>query len=257
VFCGLVVLVTSLSVYEASALLRRRQWRIYELPVLAALLVMLSSGVVGHVTGTQIVVTVGPSPVGPAAAVLTILLVSVFVAEVLRAARTGDVGVAVESIGGTMLVALYIGVPLLFVVAIRFLPDGLHSLLAYLAVAKSADVGAYAVGRLFGRRKLVPKLSPGKTVEGLLGGMVLSTAVAVTFGQTLLEVAWPQAALFGLVVSVAAVLGDLAESLIKRATQIKDSSHMVPGFGGILDLMDSILFTAPAAYLMFLMMARP
>jgi phosphatidate cytidylyltransferase len=143
-------------------------------------------------------------------------------------------------------------------------PDlrGVLALALTIFVPKFGDIGAYFTGRLLGRHKMTPLLSPKKTWEGLAGGLLASmlTAVALNrlgFASSLtLRVGVPshllgsdwQAAGFGLVVGGAGVLGDLAESLIKRDCRQKDASHVVPGFGGVLDVIDSILFAAPVAY---------
>lgn len=251
VFCGLVLLVTAMGVYEMSTLLRRRGWRIYELPALAAIVLLLAAEVLSRGAGHRLQLAIGATPVSPMILVLTLLLLAVLTAEVLRVARTGETAVALESVAGTMLIVLYIGLLTVFIVAIRFLPrDGLWCLLTWLAVTKCSDIGGYLAGMAFGRHKLVPRLSPGKTVEGLLGSLVLSAAVALAMGLPLLGLAAWQAIVFGLAVCASAVVGDLAESLIKRATESKDSSRIIPGFGGVLDIMDSILFTAPVAYML-------
>lgn len=250
VFCGLVLLVTAMGVYEMASLLRRRGWRIYELPALAAIVLMLSVEVITRGAGQRLQLAIGATPISPTVLVLMLTFMAVFAAEVLRAVRTGDMTVALESVAGTMLIVLYIGLLTAFIVAIRFLPHGLWCLLTWLAVTKCSDIGGYLAGMAFGRHKMAPLLSPGKTVEGLLGGLVLSVAAAVGFGVPLLGLAAWQAVVFGLVVCAAAVIGDLAESLIKRAAESKDSSRLIPGFGGVLDIMDSILFTAPAAFLL-------
>jgi len=111
------------------------------------------------------------------------------------------------------------------------------------------DTGAYTFGRLFGRRKLFPSVSPGKTVEGAVGGLALSIA-GIMAARLFLDIPagpWESVALAaGL--SVAGQLGDLCESMIKRDVQIKDASETIPGHGGTLDRFDSILFTAPVFY---------
>lgn len=117
-------------------------------------------------------------------------------------------------------------------------------------VAKGADIGAYFTGRLIGKHRMSPVISPKKTWEGLAGGVVLSVVVAVTLNRLFEPVleSDARAAAFGVVVGLAGVLGDLAESLIKRDCRRKDASQVVPGFGGVLDVVDSVLFAAPVAY---------
>jgi phosphatidate cytidylyltransferase len=117
-------------------------------------------------------------------------------------------------------------------------------------VTKMSDVGAYVVGRSFGRRTLVPRISPRKTVEGFIGGLLMSGATAVCAAPMVQRLSdSPLAAvLVGLLLGVFGQLGDLAESLIKRDCQVKDASNLLPGIGGIFDVIDSILFTAPLFY---------
>jgi phosphatidate cytidylyltransferase len=117
-------------------------------------------------------------------------------------------------------------------------------------VPKCCDIGAYFTGRLLGRHRMSPVLSPKKTWEGLMGGLLLSAAAAVAINRPLSVVPGGDlgAAAFGFLVGGTGVLGDLAESMIKRDCRRKDASQIMPGFGGVLDVLDSILFAAPLAY---------
>ena len=121
--------------------------------------------------------------------------------------------------------------------------------------AKFTDIGAYLVGCAIGRHKLIPRISPGKSWEGVFGGVLVGTLVGTLYVWGLRDVfaplglTWLRALPLGLVLSVCAVVGDLTESLFKRAANVKDSGGVVPGMGGTLDVLDSILFTAPAVYL--------
>ena len=120
----------------------------------------------------------------------------------------------------------------------------------------ATDVGAYAFGRTFGKKKLIPSVSPGKTVEGAVGGLGLTIIVCLLYVRFILMpyaqlgLTIQGAVLFAIVVSVAAQTGDLAESLLKREAGVKDSSRIIPGHGGILDRFDSILFVMPIAFLL-------
>jgi phosphatidate cytidylyltransferase len=125
-----------------------------------------------------------------------------------------------------------------------------------IAVTWATDTGAYGLGRLFGRHKLIPSVSPAKTVEGSIGGLILAVVAAWAYVELLMR---PYAQLsllptgviaFGAVIAIVAQLGDLAESLIKRDAGVKDSSRLLPGHGGILDRFDSLLFVLPVAYLL-------
>jgi CDP-diglyceride synthetase len=112
----------------------------------------------------------------------------------------------------------------------------------------ACDSGAYFVGSLFGRHKLIPHISPGKTWEGLVGG-VAGAVLAALLLSGLLKIGWEAAILLGVILCVAAVTGDLCESFIKRACGVKDSGNIIPGHGGVLDRVDSILFVTLAVYL--------
>ncbi|MBC7161712.1 phosphatidate cytidylyltransferase [Immundisolibacter sp.] len=132
--------------------------------------------------------------------------------------------------------------------ALARLADGQRPLLLLcLALVWAADSGAYLVGRRFGKRKLCPQVSPGKTVEGLLGGLVGAVLVGLVAGLALGLDGLRLAALVGLVTACAAVsvVGDLAESLFKRRAGVKDSSHLLPGHGGVLDRIDALIAAAP------------
>jgi phosphatidate cytidylyltransferase len=123
------------------------------------------------------------------------------------------------------------------------------SLALAIFVPKCCDTGAYFTGRLFGKHPMAPVLSPKKTWEGAGGGLAAAAAAAIGINRLgpVLGSVWAEVG-FGLTVGIAAMLGDLAESLIKRDCGRKDASEVVPGFGGILDVIDSILFAAPVAF---------
>ncbi|MFL5549090.1 MAG: phosphatidate cytidylyltransferase [Gemmatimonadaceae bacterium] len=120
----------------------------------------------------------------------------------------------------------------------------------------TTDIGAYAFGRTFGHKKLIPSISPGKTVEGAIGGLALTIVICLLYVRFILMpyaqlgLTIQGAILFAIVVSVAAQTGDLAESLLKREAGVKDSSRIIPGHGGILDRFDSFLFVMPIAFLL-------
>lgn len=143
----------------------------------------------------------------------------------------------------------YLGVPLSLAILLRDGVDGREWMLAAILVTFSVDTSAYVAGRLIGRRRLAPRISPGKTWEGAVGGLL--GGVGATFGLTLilsLEMALWKALPLGLLLAVAAMLGDLAESWLKRTTGAKESGGLIPGHGGILDRSDSIVFTLVVTY---------
>jgi phosphatidate cytidylyltransferase len=176
---------------------------------------------------------------------------------IAQSARFEHPGGTMATIAGTVLAVAYVGLLGSFLVQFRWLESpyrGLVPLAALVATSKGADMGAYFAGRAAGRHKLWPQLSPNKTIEGAVGGLVLGTAFAViVFGLARLlfhtqVLSWPEVIGFGVVVGLAAQLGDLMESMIKRDCDRKDASATLPGFGGVLDVLDSLLFAGPIAY---------
>jgi len=190
---------------------------------------------------------------GQAVMVLLAVIVALPFLEQMARSRTTD---ALRTIACTLLTVLYLGVGGAMILQIRMLnPNGLMWLVLFLAVVKSTDIGAYFVGSAVGRHKMIPWLSPGKSWEGLFGGLAAGTAVSLlgnwVMGAGLIM--W-QAALFGVVVGLAGQFGDLCESLLKRSVHVKDSGAAVPEFGGMLDIIDSPLMAAAPAYMLLAVM---
>lgn len=212
---------------------------------LTGTLALLLANWVGHVPWKS----VGLTDTGRVTAgVLTAVVMAAFLAEMQMFREPGT---SIPRIAIACWVVLYLGFLPGFLVQLRMGKDGLAALTLAIFVPKFCDIGAYATGRLFGRHRMSPVLSPSKTYEGLAGGLVLAAAGALVLdwwvnasGLGILK-----AIGFGLTVGAAGVLGDLAESLIKRDCKQKDASHIVPGFGGVLDVIDSIIFAAPVAFL--------
>jgi len=149
----------------------------------------------------------------------------------------------------------YLGLLSSFVLGIR-IDFGLWPVLMFVFVVKSADIGAYAIGSLFGRHKFSPKISPAKTWEGMAGAVAAAVIVAVAFAVICdIMVLW-LAVIFGICFAFIGQMGDLVESMLKRDAAQKDSADKVPGFGGILDIIDSPLLAAPFAYLFFMCLVR-
>jgi phosphatidate cytidylyltransferase len=181
---------------------------------------------------------------------MAILIVATLAALVLYQVLNWGLAGAIANIGAGLLAVIYVGMLGAFAVLLRA-QAGIWPLLMYVAVVKATDIGAFTAGSLFGRHKLVPKVSPGKTWEGLAGGIILACLVAMPFGKRcgILDVGWTLG--FGVAFAVIGQLGDLTESILKRDAQIKDASDRVPGFGGVLDVLDSPLAAAPFAYVFF------
>ena len=163
--------------------------------------------------------------------------------------------VGIMAIATTLLGLLYVPWLLNFIQKINFFPgvEGKFFLLYFVLITKFSDTGAYAVGSLIGRHKMIPRISPGKTWEGFGGAILFSTMASVIFinyfGDRMAGMNWFHAIVLGVLLSVTAVIGDLIESLFKREAGVKDSGKLFPGIGGILDLLDSLLFNAPIMYL--------
>ncbi|CAM5514633.1 phosphatidate cytidylyltransferase [Streptomyces violaceorubidus] len=147
--------------------------------------------------------------------------------------------------------AFYVPFLATFVAMMLAADDGAWRVLVFLILTVVSDTGAYAVGWRFGRTKLAPRISPGKTREGLLGAVAFAMAAGALCMQFLIDDGtWWQGLLLGLVVAVSATLGDLGESMIKRDLGIKDMGTLLPGHGGIMDRLDSLLPTAPVVWLL-------
>lgn len=206
---------------------------------------------------------VAPSA-GPDRAGFGVLLtVAVLAISALAIWERGVEGEPLLSISTTIMGAVYTGALLSFALFLRHLPGtvgarhGTALVFAPILLTWTSDTFAYFVGRAWGTRKLIPKVSPGKTVQGAIGAVVGSMLVALAYAQLLgrfptYRLGPLEAILFGLIISVTAQLGDLVESLLKRDAGVKDSGTLLPGHGGALDRFDSLLFTLPIAYFLFL-----
>ncbi len=199
---------------------------------------------------------------GPMAMVLALCLLVTFIRE---AARFQAPGQSFESIGISLIIIAYSGFLLGFTAQLRWVAGseaGYLVLGSLIISAKTCDIGAYTCGRLFGKTKMSPVLSPGKTWAGAVGGIATSTVATwawLTFIPSWLNPSWVAspawaACLFGAVVGLTGMVGDLMESLLKRDAGKKDSAALFPGFGGLLDLLDSILFAGPVAYLLWVLL---
>ena len=163
----------------------------------------------------------------------------------------------ITAIAVTLLGLMYVPWLMNFIQKINFFPalagDGKFYVFYFILLTKFSDTGAYVVGSLIGRHKMIPRISPGKTWEGFIGALVVSTGASLAFvhyfGHHMLGMNQMHAIILGLILSSTAVIGDLIESLFKREAGVKDSGHTFPGIGGILDLLDSLLFNAPIMYL--------
>ena len=196
-----------------------------------------------------------------AAPVLAFIIVFVMLGAAFARAWAKQTQDAIVHMAGTVLATLYLGGLAWFLIALRVRGtqhvDGSTLLILFvLLCVKFTDIGAYFGGRALGKRKLIPWLSPGKTWEGLFFGLLTAAAIGAALATQMdlrrgYSMPWWKGALFGAIIGGIGQLGDLLESLMKRDAEVKDSGSLIPGFGGVLDVIDSPLLAAPFAYLMF------
>jgi len=167
---------------------------------------------------------------------------------ILQFSRRDNSG-AIVDISVTIFGIIYIAWFLSFLIKIRYMDGGLRLIAMLLLIAKGGDIGAYLLGSRFGRTPLLPRISPRKSVEGAAGGLLFSVAAGVISGVLFkLPLTLAHLLFLGVSLGILAQLGDLSESLVKRDCQVKDSGNFFPGMGGILDVVDSLIFTAPVFY---------
>lgn len=174
-------------------------------------------------------------------------------------------GQSMQTLGSELLVVSYVGLLLAVTSQLRWVAGasaGYLVLGSLVVAAKCGDIGAYSLGRLFGKRKMAPHLSPGKTWAGFVGALLGAGGGALLWLQLATPLfnsewaapEWQWCLLYGVVIGLVGLIGDLCESLIKRDVGQKDSATLMPGFGGLLDLLDSILYAGPVAYLLWLVL---
>ena len=207
-------------------------------------------GGMGLVTGVFLLLALPPEPMAEHVPLLQICFLSFFV--LTSGVRHIYLNDGQGRLGVTIMGVTYIAMLLNFLQLIRFEFDSWF-LLFFLVVTKASDTGAYLLGSLIGHHKMLPSVSPGKTWEGFAGAILLSVATAIAFvhfgGERLDGMSVGHALMVGTVLGVGAVFGDLVESKLKREAKVKDSGKFFPGIGGVLDLLDSLLFNAPMMYL--------
>ncbi len=209
----------------------------------------LSRGV-GYLSALAVILSSaeGVRPVS-IALILSLTVYAIFMIEMVRRQMWGT-SFAVWNVGGTLSGILFIVVPWTCMILLRNLPTGSLILVALFACTWSCDVMAYLVGSKWGRIKLCENISPKKTWEGFIGGVMGSVLMIAAIVFLLEQPPFPLF-LISLICGVAGQLGDLAESLIKRETGVKDAGRLIPGHGGVLDRFDSILINGLLTYLLF------
>ncbi len=190
---------------------------------------------------------------------LALFVMLVFLLAAIQQARRYRTEGAIANIAATVFGYIYIGFGGYFLIQMRLFDFYSNSfalqsgyIITFLAVVKGTDIGAYLIGRKLGKTKIVPSISPGKSWEGLAGGMLFSTIIAIGLGTyTFSLLSITEAIVFGCILAVYGQFGDIVESMFKRDAGIKDSASLIPEFGGFLDLIDSPYFAAPLGWVLF------
>lgn len=213
-------------------------WEFYQLTIAAGYRPQIGIGIFGTPLFFLSLFFQNLYPIAPPLT-LFILLVALFILQMRSSSILSALTATLSGFG-------YVTLPLSSILLMVSLTEGRLWLFYLIAVTKSTDIGGYIVGKMVGKRLLAPTISPKKTVEGAIGGLLFSTVASVATAQ-LLSIGAFEALLLGLFLSLLAQISDLSESMIKREAKVKDSNQL-PGFGGMLDIVDSLLFTAPALY---------
>ncbi|MFV0425647.1 MAG: phosphatidate cytidylyltransferase [Beutenbergiaceae bacterium] len=232
-FLGLVIVACGLALWELKQAFAARDVRLPLLPLLVGTVGMLISA---HSAGVEALLVACALTAGGA-----------FIWRVLDGGGLRAMRDATAAIFATAYVPFLAG----FVALMLTAEDGAWRVVALIAVTVANDTGGYIAGVLFGRHKLAPHASPNKSWEGLAGSAVLASAVAVSLMVFVLDGPWWAGVTLGVVGVLAATIGDLAESLLKRDLGIKDMGTLLPGHGGVLDRIDSMLFAAPVTFVLF------
>jgi phosphatidate cytidylyltransferase len=201
----------------------------------------------------------GLALLGPTMMTFSLVVLMLFFTAALRFREPGK---SMETLGSELLMVVYVGLLLSMTTMLRWVAgaEAGYLILGSLIIStKGGDIGAYTLGRMFGQKKLFPRLSPGKTWWGARGALLMSAFLSVLwlhYMPSIIESGWPPcrlawSLLYGITIGIVGIVGDLCESLIKRDVGKKDAATLMPGFGGILDVLDSILYAGPVAYLMW------
>lgn len=236
VVMGVLVVLTTIGFVELSSMIRSAGGAVLEVSGLLGCLATAASPYWLPLVGLKI-----STPLWGLFLVAMIVL-GVFLEQMIRYRKDG----AVMRLGGTMLALGYLGVGMAMILHVR-VGYGMGMLVLYIATVKFTDIGAYFTGTLIGRHKIIPWLSPGKSWEGLAGGIAFATGICFALNALLKVGLVPGVVVaFAVTAAVGGQFGDLCESLLKRSADMKDSGSLVPEFGGVLDMIDSpILAAAP------------
>lgn len=260
---ALALLIATRAAWELSQLLRIRSFAVQPGLVLTGSLLVVGANWIERARSTDLDLHVGQAAaLGPAMLTFALVLMVLLWSEAYRYQRPGN---SMESLGAQIFIVSYVGILLSMTVQLRWVAGidaGYVALGSLVVAAKCGDIGAYFLGKFFGRRKLIERLSPGKTWMGACGAVLGASVGSLLWLSFLAPLVnrhsvgthpvW--AVIFGMAIGIVGLMGDLCESLIKRDTGRKDSAELIPEFGGILDLVDSVIYAAPVAYLLWLIL---
>ena len=237
-FCLVLTAMIAAALYEFYSLVEKKGVLIFKLSGIA----------IGVIVPLSIFFSFEPTKGWELLFIIAVLL-AIFILQFTRK----ESNQAIVGVSTTLFGILYISWTFSFLMKLKmisepYLPSGSLLVAFLLLVTKSGDIGAYFIGTAFGKHHLIPRISPKKSVEGAIGGFIFSVAFAVLSKYYLPTIPVFHLVILGCLLGILAQVGDLSESLIKRDCQVKDSAGLIPGLGGILDLIDSILFTAPTLY---------
>ncbi|MDP2943476.1 MAG: phosphatidate cytidylyltransferase [Candidatus Omnitrophota bacterium] len=237
-FCLVLTAMIAAALYEFYSLVEKKGVAIFKLSGIA----------IGIIVPLSIFFSFEPTKGWELLFIIAVLL-AIFILQFTRK----ESNQAIVGVSTTIFGILYISWTFSFLMKLKmisepYLPSGSLLVAFLILVTKSGDIGAYFIGTAFGKHHLIPRISPKKSVEGAVGGFIFSVAFAVLSKYYLPTIPVFHLVILGCLLGILAQVGDLSESLIKRDCQVKDSAGLIPGLGGILDLIDSILFTAPTLY---------
>lgn len=235
VFCFLVAGFIGFSLYEFFSVIEKRNIFVYKYFGVAA----------GGIIPIAIYLHLGEGHANLEPFFIVIACLFTFVLQFARKEKAKD---HLVSIAITLFGLFYISWFLSFIIKMKYLPGGAGLVGFLIIVTKTGDIGAYFIGKKFGKNALIPRISPRKTKEGALGGLAFSVVSAILCKLFLVDFPYHHIILLGFLLGIIGQVGDLAESLFKRDFDVKDSGERLPGLGGVLDVIDSLLFTAPIFY---------
>ncbi|MDJ0349219.1 phosphatidate cytidylyltransferase [Cryobacterium sp. PH29-G1] len=243
-FMIFAVVIVGFGAFELAQALRHTGRNVPRIPVIISAVAIVPAAFYGGATGQWLVMLGGIVLIG-------LWRLALLVIPSHRASARSILG----DVGGGILIQVYVVFLASFAVLLVKQPEGQWWTLAFLILVISADTGAYVSGLNFGKHPMAPSISPKKTWEGFIGAGLICMIAGVLLAIFMLEQEWWFGLVFGAVILLTATFGDLAESLIKRDLGIKDMSSWLPGHGGFLDRIDSILPSAAAAYALYLVFA--